>query len=66
MPHLTKNIVTCLKLSSLKKSKQNLKHGNMPINMGMIEEILQRCDGASGQLNMTKLTNQHVEKNVFS
>jgi hypothetical protein len=59
MPHLTKNILTCLKLSSSKKSKQNLRHGNVPINMWMMEEIWQRCDGASGQLNMTKLTNQH-------
>ncbi len=66
MPHLTKIILTCLKLSSSKKSKQHLKHGNMPINMGMIEEIWQRCDGASSQLHMTKLTNQHFEKNAFS
>jgi hypothetical protein len=38
-PHLTNNFVTCLKLSSSKKSKQNLRHGNVPINMEMIEEI---------------------------
>ncbi len=38
-PHLTKNIDTCLELSSSKKSNQNPKHGNMSINMGMMEEI---------------------------
>jgi hypothetical protein len=51
MPHLTKNIVTSLELSSSKNSKRNLMYGKVPVNMGMIEEIWLKCDGASGQLH---------------
>jgi len=39
MPHLTKNIVTSLELSSLKNSKHNLMYGKIPLNMQMIEEV---------------------------
>ena len=56
MPHLTKNIVTSLELSSSKTSKRNLMMGKVPINMQMIHEIWLKCDGACGQLQSTKLT----------
>jgi hypothetical protein len=48
MPHLTKNIVTSLELSSSLNSKQDLKYGNVPMNMQMIEEIWLKCNGVSG------------------
>jgi len=66
MPHLTKNIVTALELSSSKNSKQNLKYGVVPVNMQMIEEVWLKCDGASGQLQSTKLTHRHFDKNAYS
>lgn len=66
MPHLTKNIVTCLELSLSSRSKQNLKYGKVPMNMWMIQEIWMKCGGASGQLESTKLTAEHFEKNAFS
>ncbi len=66
MPHLTKNIVTCLELSSSQKSKRKLQMGNVPMNMDMIEEVWLQSDGASGQLQTTKLTSHHFEKNAYS
>ncbi len=66
MPHLTKNILTCLELSSLSKSKQKLKFGQVPMNMGMVEDVWLKSDGASGQLHTTKLTLHHFEKNAYS
>ena len=65
-PHLTKNIVTSLELSSSKTSKCNLMRGKVPINMQMIHEIWLKCDGASGQLQSTKLTSWHFNKNAYS
>jgi len=56
MPHLTKNIVTCLEKSSLKSSKRNLKYGKAPVNLGMIEEIWLKMGSPLGQLQATKLT----------
>jgi hypothetical protein len=66
MPHLTKNIVTSLELSSSKNSKRNLMYGKVPLNMLMIEEVWLKCDGASGQLHSTKLTSRHFDKNAYS
>jgi hypothetical protein len=66
MPHLTKNIVTCLEKFSLKNSKRNLKFGEAPVNLNMIEDIWMRLGGASGQLQSTKLTRLHFEKDLFS
>ena len=66
MPHLTKNIVTSLELSSSKTSKRNLMMGKVPINMQMIHEIWLKCDGACGQLQSTKLTSRHFDKNAYS
>ncbi len=66
MPHLTKNIVTCLELLSSQKSNRKLRMGNVPMNMDMIEEVWLQSDGASGQLQTTKLTSHHFEKNAYS
>ncbi len=66
MPHLTKNIVTSLKLSSSKKSKWNLRYSIVPINMHMTEEVWLKCEGASRQLQSTNLTAWHVDKNASS
>jgi hypothetical protein len=62
MPHLTKNIVTSLELSSSKKLKRNLMYGKVPVNMGIVEEIWLKCDGLSGQLQSSKLTSRHFDK----
>ncbi len=66
MPHLTKKIVTSFELSSSKTSKRNLMKGKVPINMQMIHEIWLKCNGASGQLQSTKLTSRHFDKNAYS
>ncbi len=60
-PHITKNIVTSLELSSSKTSKHNLVIENVPINMQMIREIW-----LNGQLQSTKLTLRHFNKNTYS
>ena len=65
-PHLTKNIVTSLELSSSKNSKRNLMYGKVPLNMQMVEEVWLKCDGASGQLQSSKLTSRHFDKNANS
>ena len=66
MPCLTKNIVTSLELSSSKNLKHNLMYGKVPVNMGMVKEIWLKCNGASGQLQSTKLTSRHFDKNAYS
>jgi hypothetical protein len=66
MPHLTKNIVMCLELLSLSKSKQKQKLGRVPMNMGMVEDVWLKSDGAYGQLHTTKLTSHHFKKNAYS
>jgi hypothetical protein len=66
MPHLTKNIVTSLELSLPLNLKQDLKYGNAPMNIQMIEEIWLKCDGTSGQLQFSILTTWHFEKNTYS
>jgi len=66
MLHLTNNIVTCLELSSSQKLKRKLRMGKVPMTMGMIEEVWLKLDGASGQLQSTKLTSHHFEKNAYS
>ncbi len=62
MPHLTKNVVTSLELSSSKNLKRNLMYGKVPLNLQMIEEVWLKCDGASGQLQSSKLTSRHFDK----
>ena len=66
MPHLTKNIVTCLELSSSKSSRRSLKFGNCPVNLGMGEEVWLALGGNSRQLQETKLTSYHFDKNPYS
>jgi hypothetical protein len=66
MPHLSKNIFTCLEKSSIKNSKRNLKFYKVSVNLNMIEDIWMRMGGASGQLHSTKLTRQHFEIDSFS
>ena len=66
MCHLTKNIATSLELSSSKNSKRNLMYGKVPVNMGMVKVIWLKCDGSSGQLQKSKLTYRHFEKNAYS
>ena len=66
MPHLTKNIVTALELSSNKTSKRNIKYGRCPVNLKMGEHIWLETDGGSGQFHPTKLTVYHFDKNAHS
>jgi hypothetical protein len=66
MPHLTKNIVTCLENSSSKTSKRYLKFGKAPVTLKMIEEIWRKCDGGSGQFHPTKLSLKHFDKDAYS
>jgi hypothetical protein len=66
MPHLTKNIVTSLELSSSKTFKRNSMRGKVPINMQMIHKIWLKCDGASGKSQRAKLTSRHFDKNAYS
>ena len=61
-----KNIVTSLELSSSKNLKRNLMYGKVPLNMQMIDEDWLKCDGASGQLQSSKLTSWHFDKNAYS
>lgn len=66
MPHLSKNIVTALELSSSKKSKRSIKFGKCPTNMKMAEDIWLETDGATGQFHPTKLSIYHFDKNAHS
>lgn len=66
MPHLMKNIVTALELSSDKSSKRNLKFGKCPTNLSMIECVWIALGGGSAQLQESKLTAFHFDKNAYS
>jgi hypothetical protein len=66
MPHLTKNIVTCLEKSSSKVSKRELKYGGAWISLRLIEEIWTKTCGNSGQLQTTRLTMRHFVKDSYS
>jgi hypothetical protein len=41
-------------------------YGKVPVNMGMVKEIWLKCDGSSGQLQSSKLTSRHFDKNAYS
>ena len=41
-------------------------YGKVPVNMGMVEEIWLKCNGSSGQLQSSKLTSRHFDKNAYS
>ncbi len=41
-------------------------YGKVPLNMQMIEEVWLKYDGASGQLQSSKLTSRHFDKNAYS
>jgi hypothetical protein len=43
-----------------------LMYGKVPLNMQMIKEVWLKCDGASGQLQSSKLTSWHFDKNAYS
>jgi len=45
---------------------KTLMRGKVPINMQMIHEIWLKCDGASRQLQSTKLTSRHFDRNAYS
>lgn len=66
MPHLSKNICTALEYSASGYQKRNIKYGKCPVNLGLVEDVWQRCDGASCQLQETKLSNEHFDKNAYS
>jgi hypothetical protein len=66
MPHLTKNIKTCLEKLSLKVSKCELKHGGAQIPLCLIEEIWTKTCGNSGQLQTTRLNMHHFVKDSYS
>jgi hypothetical protein len=65
LPRFTKNI-KCLKLSTLSKSKHKPRMGQVPINMGVTEDIWLKSGGASVWLQATKLTSNHFAKNTYS
>ncbi|KAL7529971.1 hypothetical protein ACHAWF_003181 [Thalassiosira exigua] len=66
MPHLTKNIVTALEYSGSKRQKRDIKYGLCPVDLHLIEDVWMRMDGLTCQLQATKLTVHHFDKNAYS
>jgi hypothetical protein len=66
MPHLIKNIVTALELSSNSKSKRDIKYGKCPLTLWLIENVWRAMGGDTCQLQETKLTIHHFHKNAYS
>jgi hypothetical protein len=66
MPHLVKCIVTSLELSSRKDSKRDLKYGKCFLNLYMVERVWRALGGGTSQLQESKLTTSHFDKNAFS
>ena len=53
---MSKNIVTALELSGMKKSQRKIKFGKCPMYLVCFEDIWLALGGASSQLHETKLT----------
>jgi len=67
MPHLVKNMVTAMELSSTPSSKRDLYFdADNPVNLNMIKAVWKATGGKSNQQQHTKLTLQHFEKNPFT
>ena len=66
MPHLLKNIVTAMELSSKPSSKRDLKYGDNPINLNAIKDPWEKTGGKSNQQHPTKLGIRHFEKDQYS
>ncbi|KAL7542027.1 hypothetical protein ACHAWF_011062 [Thalassiosira exigua] len=66
MPHLTKNIVTALEYSGSKHQKRSIMYGLCPVHLGMVEEVWMSMDGLTCQLQDSKLTVGHFDKNAYS
>ena len=66
MPHLTKNIVTALEYLGAKGQKRCIMFGKCPVNLDLIEDVWVVTDGLSSQMQATRLTMGHFDKNAFS
>ncbi|KAL7527593.1 hypothetical protein ACHAXR_005041, partial [Thalassiosira sp. AJA248-18] len=66
MPHLTKNIVTALEYSGSQFQKRNIKYGKCPMHLFLIQNIWFAMDGHTSQLQESKLSMAHFEKNAYS
>ena len=67
IPHLVKNIVIALEMSSLKKSKRNMKFDRCQLNSKMIQDIWRKTnEECHHRLMETKLSEQHFNKDGFS
>ena len=66
MPHLIKCICTALELSSRRDSKRDLKYGKCHMNLEMINNVWRALGGGASQLQESKLTAAHFDKNAFS
>ena len=66
IPRLVKCIVISLELSSRKNSKWDLKYGKCHLNLYMIEIVWRALGGGTLQLQESKLTASHFDKNAFS
>lgn len=64
--HLLKNIVTAMDLSSTKNSLRNIKYGNCPVNLGMIEIAFRATGGGTNQMQPTKLCDSCFFRNARS
>ena len=68
MPHLSNNIVTAIELSGSKISKQKIKFGKCPVNLGMVEDVWLNLDGGSNLASSTRQSSLTLifDKNAFS
>ena len=67
MPHLVKKIVNALEMSSLKKSKRNMKYSGCPLNSKMIQDVWRLTrNNCKHRLMETKLSEKHFNKDTFS
>ena len=66
MPHLIKCICTALELSSRRDSKRDLKYGKCFMNLQMVCNVWRALGGGTSQLQESKLTAAHFDKNAFS
>ena len=61
MPHLIKKIVNALEMSSLKKSKRNMKYSGCPLNSKMIQDVWRLTRKKSKH----RLMEQNYQKNIL-
>ena len=66
MPHWIKKFVNALENSGLDSEKRSMEFRGKKISLRMIEKVWHVYKGEINELQMTRLTDEHFDKNAHS